>query len=86
MLELSKDDNEETSEHGNNESLSLKDHCDIEFEDIHLTLHRKTSDKVLLDGSMKGKISSGRMLAIMGPSGELRQEYLCHSTDMILIS
>lgn len=59
------------------------DQYEIEFEDIHLTLHRKTSDKVLLDGSIKGKVSSGRMLAIMGPSGENNKTICAKSEDKL---
>jgi len=49
----------------NKESIS-----EIGFDNIKLVLKGKKSvDRLILDGSLKGKLTSGRMLAIMGPSG-----------------
>jgi hypothetical protein len=47
---------------------------ELGFSDIQLVLQAKkkkkeNGDRVLLDGSIRGKASPGRMLAIMGPSG-----------------
>lgn len=44
---------------------------DIGFEGFQLTLAQKKgkADRVILDGSLKGVAKSGRMLAVMGPSG-----------------
>lgn len=45
--------------------------CELGFEGIKLTLKQKGNkpDRVILDGSLKGKAMPGRMLAVMGPSG-----------------
>ena len=53
------------------DDLGLSQECEVEWENIKMTLSQKKSkeNKLLLDGSIRGKISSGRMLAIMGPSG-----------------
>ena len=47
------------------------DHVDLAFEQIQLELVTKKSKskRLLLDGSIRGKATPGRMLAIMGPSG-----------------
>jgi hypothetical protein len=47
---------------------------ELGFSDIQLVLKAKkkkgeNGDKVLLDGSIRGRASPGRLLAIMGPSG-----------------
>ena len=46
---------------------------DLSFEGIRLTLasgkKHGADDRVLLDGSLRGRAQPGRMLAIMGPSG-----------------
>jgi ABC-type multidrug transport system ATPase subunit len=43
----------------------------VGFEDITMTLQQKKnkSERVILDGSIRGIAQPGRMLAIMGPSG-----------------
>lgn len=43
----------------------------VGFEDIAMTLKQKKSksERVILDGSIRGEAQPGRMLAIMGPSG-----------------
>lgn len=45
--------------------------CEVGFEGIRILLKqkKKKSDRVILDGSLKGKARPGRMLAVMGPSG-----------------
>ncbi len=45
------------------------DSVDLGFSDIRMELKGKSGDKVVLDGSIKGRARPGRMLAIMGPSG-----------------
>lgn len=50
---------------------------DLAFEGIHMTLATNNNDngqRVLLDGSLRGRAQPGRMLAIMGPSGAVRHE------------
>lgn len=45
---------------------------DLSFEGVHMVLQsskKNTEDRVLLDGSLRGRASPGRLLAIMGPSG-----------------
>lgn len=45
---------------------------EVGFEDVTMTLKQKKkgkSDRVILDGSIRGVAKPGRMLAIMGPSG-----------------
>jgi len=44
---------------------------EVGFENVRMTLRQKkgSGDRVILDGSIRGKAQSGRMLAIMGPSG-----------------
>uniref|UniRef100_A0A7S4ICV1 ABC transporter domain-containing protein n=1 Tax=Odontella aurita TaxID=265563 RepID=A0A7S4ICV1_9STRA len=45
---------------------------EIGFSDIRMTLKqkkKKKEDRIILDGSIRGKARPGRMLAIMGPSG-----------------
>ena len=45
---------------------------EVGFEDIGMILKSKKkgrSDRIILDGSIRGVAKSGRMLAIMGPSG-----------------
>ena len=44
---------------------------EVGFEDVGMVLKQKRgkSDRVLLDGSLRGFAKPGRMLAIMGPSG-----------------
>jgi len=52
---------------------------DIGFEGFRMTLaqkKKKQSDRVILDGSLKGMAKSGRMLAIMGPSGSGKSTFL----------
>lgn len=52
--------------------LSDSPEVDLSFEGIRMTLagkNRKNGDRVLLDGSLRGRAQPGRMLAIMGPSG-----------------
>jgi ABC-type multidrug transport system ATPase subunit len=53
------------------EAKDLLNSCEVGFEGIKLILKQKGSkpDRVILDGSLKGKASPGRMLAVMGPSG-----------------
>ena len=53
------------------EANDLLQSCEVGFENIKLTLKQKGNkpDRTILDGSLKGKASPGRMLAIMGPSG-----------------
>ena len=44
----------------------------VGFEDVGMILKSKKkgrSDRVILDGSIRGVAKPGRMLAIMGPSG-----------------
>ncbi|KAL7580267.1 hypothetical protein ACA910_013002 [Epithemia clementina (nom. ined.)] len=45
------------------------DHVDLSFEGIRLELNTKKEQRLLLDGSPRGRARPGRMLAIMGPSG-----------------
>jgi len=45
------------------------DSVDLGFHGIRIELKGKRGDKLLLDGSIKGRARPGRMLAIMGPSG-----------------
>ncbi len=45
------------------------DAVDLSFSDIRMVIQGKRGDKVVLDGSIKGRARPGRMLAIMGPSG-----------------
>jgi ABC-type multidrug transport system ATPase subunit len=42
---------------------------DVSFDGIELTLTKNGRQKVILDGSIRGRAEPGRMLAIMGPSG-----------------
>ncbi len=60
------------------EELLIEEHetdflqsCEVGFEGIKLILKQKKNkpDRVILDGSLKGKARPGRMLAVMGPSG-----------------
>jgi hypothetical protein len=43
--------------------------ADLSFEGVHMVLQSKKEERVLLDGSLRGRASPGRLLAIMGPSG-----------------
>mmetsp|Transcript_33730 Transcript_33730/g.48833 ORF Transcript_33730/g.48833 Transcript_33730/m.48833 type:complete len:685 (-) Transcript_33730:31-2085(-) len=71
--ELANKDNDEDIRDAEveDEDLGLEKCCEIDFEGIEMRLKQKGGkpDKLLLDGSIRGKASSGRMLAIMGPSG-----------------
>eukprot|EP00978_Attheya_sp_CCMP212_P039754 scaffold209912_cov54-Attheya_sp.AAC.2 len=51
---------------------------EIGFEDIQITLKQKKQkeDRLILDGSIRGKALPGRMLAIMGPSGSGKSSLL----------
>ncbi len=53
------------------ETNSFVESCEVTFEGIKMSLKQKGDkpDRLILDGSLKGKASPGRMLAIMGPSG-----------------
>lgn len=45
---------------------------EVGFEDVGMVLKQKkkgAADRVILDGSIRGRARPGRMLAIMGPSG-----------------
>ena len=42
---------------------------DLSFEGLKLVLAKKGNEKVILDGSIRGRARPGRMLAILGPSG-----------------
>lgn len=56
------DDTVETSLH--------QDQVELSFEGIRLELKQKRKpSRLILDGSIHGKASPGRLLAIMGPSG-----------------
>lgn len=71
----------EPEESSSDEELVLEDdiqsrhfmqRCEFGFEGIQITLEQKgkdTPDRLILDGSLKGKAMPGRMLAVMGPSG-----------------
>lgn len=69
--DLKNKDEEDARDIGEEEDLGLEKCCEIGFKGIEMRLKQKSGkpDKLLLDGSIKGKASSGRMLAIMGPSG-----------------
>jgi ABC-type multidrug transport system ATPase subunit len=46
--------------------------CELGFEGVQIALEQKGKnmpDRLILDGSLKGKAMPGRMLAVMGPSG-----------------
>lgn len=47
----------------------VMDEIDLSFEGIRLTLQTNRGNRLLLDGSCRGRARPGRMLAIMGPSG-----------------
>ena len=54
------------------QSRHFMQRCEFGFEGIQITLEQKgkdTPDRLILDGSLKGKAMPGRMLAVMGPSG-----------------
>jgi len=42
---------------------------ELSFAGISLELRQKKGSRMILDGSIRGKASPGRLLAIMGPSG-----------------
>ena len=45
---------------------------EVGFKDVGMVLKQKkkgSADRVILDGSIRGRARPGRMLAIMGPSG-----------------
>jgi ABC-type multidrug transport system fused ATPase/permease subunit len=52
--------------------------CEVGFEAIRITLKQKGNkpDRVILDGSIKGKAGPGRMLAVMGPSGSGKSSFV----------
>eukprot|EP00557_Chaetoceros_sp_GSL56_P009380 CAMPEP_0176487722 /NCGR_PEP_ID=MMETSP0200_2-20121128/6297_1 /TAXON_ID=947934 /ORGANISM="Chaetoceros sp., Strain GSL56" /LENGTH=669 /DNA_ID=CAMNT_0017884597 /DNA_START=227 /DNA_END=2233 /DNA_ORIENTATION=- len=52
--------------------------CEVGFEAIKITLKQKGNapDRVILDGSIKGKAGPGRMLAVMGPSGSGKSSFI----------
>jgi len=60
------------------EKDSFLQSCDIGFEGIELILEGKGKkpDRVILDGSLKGVAKSGRMLAVMGPSGSGKSSFI----------
>jgi len=49
----------------------VMDRVDLAFDEIKMILETKkgNDDRLLLDGSIRGRAQPGRMLAIMGPSG-----------------
>lgn len=47
----------------------ILDQVDLAFEGIQMILDTKQGEKQILDGSIRGRVRPGRMLAIMGPSG-----------------
>lgn len=51
---------------------------EIGFEDIKIALEQKGGkpDRIILDGSLRGKAQPGRMLAVMGPSGSGKSSFL----------
>jgi len=53
------------------EAEAIIDHVDLAFDGIKMILETKKgqNDRILLDGSIRGRAQPGRMLAIMGPSG-----------------
>jgi len=54
-----------------NDNSDFLQSCEVGFEGIKMTMKQKGNkpDRVILDGSLKGKARPGRMLAVMGPSG-----------------
>ena len=53
------------------EPSAILESCEVGFDGIKMTLKQKGDkpDRLILDGSLKGKAKPGRMLAVMGPSG-----------------
>jgi ABC-type lipoprotein export system ATPase subunit len=52
------------------ETSLLDDKVELAFDGIRLELRTKRKEpRLILDGSIRGKASPGRLLAIMGPSG-----------------
>jgi ABC-type multidrug transport system ATPase subunit len=64
-----------SDDESNIELLKLEhEKIEVAFEGIQLVLNTKkkkgeSGSRVLLDGSIRGRVQPGRMLAIMGPSG-----------------
>jgi hypothetical protein len=54
---------------GHLEAMAGISKMDIGFEGIKLTLKDEKGERVILDGSIRGRARPGRMLAILGPSG-----------------
>jgi len=63
---------------------SLPSKCRIGFENLKLSVKsKKKGERLILDGSIKGEVSPGRMLAIMGPSGSGKSTILSAITGSI---
>lgn len=60
-----------TAQHALPETVKV----DLAFEGIEMIVMPKNKERVLLDGSIRGRAQPGRMLAIMGPSGAVRVYY-----------
>jgi len=57
-----------------NDSVKIMEKMDLGFSGFQMELKAKNKNhksRLILDGSIRGMARSGRMLAIMGPSGKI---------------
>lgn len=59
------------------EQSDFLDTCEVGFDGIKLALKSRGNkpERLILDGSLRGKAKAGRMLAVMGPSGSGESSY-----------
>mmetsp|Transcript_4852 Transcript_4852/g.7352 ORF Transcript_4852/g.7352 Transcript_4852/m.7352 type:complete len:684 (+) Transcript_4852:75-2126(+) len=79
--EESSSDEELLLEEDDMQSRHFMQRCEFGFEGIKISLEQKgkdTPERLILDGSLKGRAMPGRMLAVMGPSGSGKSS-LIHS-------